>query len=110
MLSDVASHFAASHREANKHKILELQMSDNLMQVFRKRVVVVARGRLARFPEPTPVVCDHAIPCLKQHWYLFLPRRTAEWIAMDQHDRLSGPMVFVVKMDRSGVFFSDINV
>src|SRR5579864_1486325 len=61
VLSDVASHFASAHREANKNRVLQLQLRDQVMQVFGERVVVVSGCGLTRFAESAPVIRDHAV-------------------------------------------------
>src|SRR3954468_6346305 len=84
-------------------------MSHQLVQISGKRVVVVSRCRLARLPKTAAVIRNHAIPSFKQHWNLLFPRRAAERVSMNQNHWRAGTMIFVVKADRTRVFFSNIN-
>src|SRR5215469_557487 len=110
VLPDVTSHLAATHREPDQGKMLEFQVMHNMMQVLRKSVVVVSRRGLTGLPKSAPVVGDHAIARVEKRGDLFFPRRAAEGISVNQHDRLSGTVIFVIEMDGSGVLFSDLNV
>ena len=77
----------------------KFEMAYQFVQVLREGVVVVARGRLAGFAEPAPVVSDDAVPRRQQGRYLFLPGSAAERIAVNEHDRLARAMVFVVQVN-----------
>src|SRR5579864_4611144 len=74
VLSDIAGYFSAAHREADKNCVLELEVRDQVMQIFGERVVVVSGCGLTRFAESAPVIGDHAISSVEQDWYLFFPR------------------------------------
>src|SRR5262249_20588682 len=39
-----------------------------------------------------------------------LPSGTAQWVSVDQHDRATRAVVFIVEIYVAGVFFSDCNV
>src|SRR5215469_18073379 len=90
--------------------MLELQVMHNVMQIFCEGVVVVSGRRLTGFAESAPVIGNHAIACVEKNWDLLFPRCTAEGISVNQNDWLPRAMVFVIKMDGSGVLFSNINV
>src|SRR5213079_615799 len=47
---------------------------------------------------------------LQQHRDLLIPGTAAEWVAMDQDDRPSRAVVFVVQVDRARVLLADIDV
>jgi hypothetical protein len=47
---------------------------------------------------------------VEQHRHLLVPGAAAQRVAVDQDDRLSRPVVLVVKLDVSGVLLSDVDV
>src|SRR5579872_2465647 len=85
-------------------------MRDDVMQIFRERVVVVSAGGLARFAEAASVVSNHTMTRVQQRRNLFFPRRTAQGISMNQNHRRAGTMIFIVEADGRRVFFSNFDV
>src|SRR5579862_6553097 len=61
VLTDIASDFATTHREANQGEVAQLQMSDELVQIFCECVVVVACRRLAGFAKSPAIIGDDSI-------------------------------------------------
>ncbi|MGA7623808.1 MAG: hypothetical protein WCA91_09525 [Candidatus Acidiferrales bacterium] len=74
-------------------------MCNQFSQVLGKGVVVVVRGRLAGFAEPSAVICDDTVACAQQDQHLLFPRSAAQWISVNQHNRLTGAVVLVVEVD-----------
>ena len=73
-------------------------------------VVVVAGSRLAGLSESAPVIGDDAVARFQKHGNLSFPRGAAEGVSVDQDHGLAGAVVFVIEMDGSRIFFTDINV
>src|SRR5204862_3348281 len=73
-------------------------------------VVVISGCRLAGLAKAAPVVGDHPVTMLQQHWDLLMPGTATEWVAMDQDDRPSRAVVFVVQVDRARVLLADLDV
>src|SRR3984893_13731612 len=69
----VARHFAATHREADQRKIMQLEVRHYFVQVCGESVVVVTRGGLAGLSESPAVIGDDSVTCSKKHRDLFLP-------------------------------------
>ena len=80
------------------------------MKIFGEGVVVIAVCGLAGFSKAAAVVCDYAMPGIEKHGNLFFPRRAAQWISVNQDNRLTGAVIFIVEVKRSRVFSSDIDV
>jgi len=85
-------------------------MRDKGAQVFRERVVVIAGGGLAGFTEATAVVGDDAMPCIEKRGDLLLPRRSVQWIAVNEEHRIAGAVVFVIETNFGGVFLACCDV
>src|SRR3989442_3751609 len=77
VFSNVARHFASTHRESNQRKVAQLKMSHKFVQVLGESIVVVTRCWLTGFSEPSSVIRDHAMTGLEEHRELFLPGGTA---------------------------------
>src|SRR5690606_22887468 len=71
------------------------------------RVVVVAGGRLAGVAESSAVIGDDPVAGLEEGRRLLLPRTAVERVAVDEHDRLAGSVIFVVQLDGGAVLGSD---
>ena len=89
---------------------MQLELGDQLVKVLCERVVAVACGRLAGLAEASAVVSDDPVTRIEESGYLLLPRRTTQWVSVNEDNRLARAMVFVVKLDVSSIFFSDCNV
>ena len=74
---EIACDFAPSHGETDQDEISQLELGDQFVKVFRKRVVGVACGWLARLAEASAVIGDDPVTRIQQHRYLLLPRSTA---------------------------------
>ena len=85
-------------------------MADDFVQILRESVVVIAACGLAGFSKAAAVVGDYAMPGTKKRGNLFFPRRAAQRISVNQDNRLTGAVIFIVKVKRSRIFFSDIDV
>src|SRR5882762_4816588 len=110
VLSQVACHFAATHREPDKREMTKFEVCHHLVQVLGEGVVVVARCRLAGLAEPSAVIGDDTVPRSQKRWNLLLPRGGIQWISMDKDDGVARAMIFIVEIDVTGVFLTDINV
>src|SRR5262245_1999424 len=85
-------------------------MCHDLVQVLREGVIVIARCWLAGPAEPPAIVRDDPIPCIQQGRHLLFPRSTAQRIAVDKNDGVTGAMIFIVDLDVTRVFFADRNI
>src|SRR5437867_8108296 len=83
-------------------------MGHDLSEVCGEGVVVVAGCGLAGFAKSTAVIGDDAVAPLQECGHLFLPGSAAERIAVNQDDGVTGTMIFVIELDVTGVFFSDL--
>ena len=99
IFSKVASHLTSSHRETDQAKITQLEVVDQPMKIPCECVVIVACAWLAGLAETSAVVGNDPITGFQENGYLLLPGSTAQWVSVDQHNRLARPMVFVVKLD-----------
>ena len=77
---------------------MQLELGDQLVKVLWERVVVVARGRLAGLAEASAVVGNDPVTRFQENGYLPLPGSNAQWVSVDQNNRLARAMVFVVKL------------
>src|SRR4029077_19085317 len=57
-----------------------------------------------------PVVGDHPATMLQQHRDLLIPGTATEWVAMDQDNRPSRAVVFIIQVDRARVLLADLDV
>ena len=78
---------------------MQLEAGDQLVKILCKRVVVLAGGWLAGLAEASAVVGNDSVTRIKENGNLLLPRRTAQWVSVDQNNWLARAMVFVVKLD-----------
>src|ERR1700736_1940492 len=85
-------------------------MVDQFVQVFGEGVVVVACCWLAGFAEPSAVIGDDAVSGAQKNRHLFLPRSTAQWISVNQDNRLTRAVVLIIEIDIVRVFLTDSNV
>src|SRR4030088_2921180 len=75
--AQVAGHLAATHREADKREIMQVEFRHKLAQVLGEGVVVVACGGLAGTAESPAVVCDDPVTHIQQGCGLLLPGSAA---------------------------------
>src|SRR4051794_10877673 len=92
------------------HRVTQVELREQLVEVRGEGVVVVADRRLAGVAEAATVVRDDAEPRLEQRRDLLLPRAGAEREAVDQDDRLSRADVLVMDGDGRGVLLADGDV
>src|SRR6266404_6857600 len=85
-------------------------MCDQFVQVLGEGVVVVTDGWLAGFAESPPIISDDPVSCVQKNRHLFLPRRTAQRISVNQDQRLTRAMGFIIEIDVARVFLTDSNV
>ena len=85
-------------------------MRDQFVQILGECVVVVARCWLTGFAESSAVVGDDAVSCVQKNRDLFFPRSTAQWISVNQDNRLTRAVVFIVEIDVARVFLADSHV
>ena len=104
VVGDVASEFAAAHREADEGDVGEIEGVDQLREVGCERVVLVPAPRLRRLAEPAAVIGDDAISGLDERRNLTLPRPPAERPSVNQDHRFAGAVVLIVEFDRRIVF------
>lgn len=102
----VPGYLAGAHREAGEDDILvEREMVEQRLQTARERVIVIAARRLTGLADAPTVIADAAVSVLEQHPLLTLPGVAVTRVAVDQDDRLAGPVVVVVDLDVGGVPF-----
>jgi hypothetical protein len=87
--------------------VAQVQVLQQGGQAGREGVVVVTQCGLAGVAEPAPIVGDHPVAGFQQHRDLFVPGAAAEGVAVDQHHRWPGAVVFVVQGNRPRVLFTD---
>lgn len=98
MATDVASHFAATRREAHEGHFSEIEVLDQRREIVGVRVHLVALRGLARSTVTTTIVGDAAKPSRREQEHLALPAVRAERPAMtEDHHRARAP-VFGVKL------------
>jgi hypothetical protein len=85
-------------------------MCYQLAQVFGEGVIVVACCWLAGSAETSAIIGYYTMTGVQEHRKLFLPGGSTEWVSVDKDHRVSRAMIFVIKIDVTGVFFSDSNV
>src|SRR5215469_6695977 len=110
VLANITRHFAATHRKADQREIAQVEVCNELVEVLREGVVIVSGCWLAGFAESSAVVGDDALTRLQKDRNLLLPGCTVERVAMDQNYRVTGPVVLVIELDVTGVFFTDRNI
>src|SRR4051794_41556820 len=81
---EVARDLAAAHGETGDHRVTQIELREQLVEVRGEGVVVVADRRLAGLAEAATVVRDDAEARLEQRRDLLLPRAAAEREAVDQ--------------------------
>src|SRR5690348_11357909 len=69
------------------------------MEIGGERVEVISGAGPARGAEAAPVVGDHPVPGGEQGCLLLFPRVPVLRVAVDQHDRGTGPVIFLVDPD-----------
>ena len=84
---------------ADQSEIVQVELGDELVQVLRESVVVIARPRLAGLAESSAVVGDDAMARIQQDGELLLPCAAAQRIAVDQNDWRARAVVFVIEVD-----------
>jgi hypothetical protein len=80
------------------------------MQVLGEGIVVVTGSWLAGPSKSAAIIGNNTVAGVEKDWDLLLPGRAAKWVSVDQDDRLTGAVVFIMKMDGTGVLFPDINI
>jgi hypothetical protein len=105
--AEVAGDLAGAHGEAHEDQVGQVQVGDQRVQVGGEGVVVVAGRGLAGLAEAAPVISDHPVAGLQQDAFLLLPGVPVQRVAVNQHDRLAGAVVFVVDLDVLGVLPAD---
>src|SRR6266702_5382291 len=88
---------------------MQLKLTHEPVQILGERIIVVTACRLARLTETPAVVGDYTISRVEQDRELFLPRCTAQWITMDQYDRLTCTMILVVEINIPGILHPNID-
>ena len=107
MAAQVAGDLPGAHRVADQDRVAQVQVLQQSRQVGGESVVVVADHGLAGQAEPAAVVGDDPVPGRQQRRDLLVPAAAAERVAVDEDDRLAGPVVLVVDLDVGAVFPSD---
>ena len=70
----------------------------------------MGRAGLAGLAEASAVVGDYMVACVEQDWELFLPASTAQWVSIDEYDRLAGTMVLVLEINTARILTTNTNV
>ena len=78
---------------------MQLKLGDQLVKIFSERIVVVARGWLARLSEASAVVGNDSVTGVQEDGDLLLPGSTTQWVSVDENNRLARAVVFIVKLD-----------
>jgi hypothetical protein len=110
ILARITRRLPAAHRMADERKVMQIKCSDELMKIFGKSVVVIARPGLARLTESPAVIRNHPIASINKHRHLFFPRATAQRIPVDQYNWFTRTIVFVMQFDICGVFLTNCDV
>ncbi len=105
--SQVAGDLPGAHRVPDQHRLPQVQVVQQAVQVGGEGVVVVADDRLAGLAEAAAVIGDDPVAGLQQDRDLLVPGPAAERIPVDQHDRLARAVVLVVDLDIGGVLPTD---
>lgn len=95
---DVAGHVAAAHGEAHQRHVLEIQGGDQVVNVGRKGIVVVAVPRLIRAAKAATVKGDGAEAALRQVVQLAIPHVAVQRPAVAEENRFARAAVFVVNL------------
>ena len=98
--AEVARNFAAAHRETGEDDVFQIERRQQRIQIGRKRIVVVARRRALRLTEAATIVRNATESCSDERVDLPFPHAMTEWPAVDQHNRLTGAVIFVVERNR----------
>src|SRR5713226_2952782 len=85
-------------------------MCQEFVEILGEGVVVVPGCRLAGLAESPAVVGDNTAPGSKEHRNLLLPGGSAQRISVDEDDRVTRAVIFVIEFNVGGVFVRDINV
>src|SRR5271157_2074227 len=85
-------------------------MGDQLAEVLRERIVVVAGGRLAGLAEASAVVGNDPVTRFQKNRYLLLPGSTAQRVSVYQDDGLARAVILIVKIEFTRIFFSNRSV
>ena len=101
MAPDVARYLASAGRMADMHGIPQVEVGDELGEVVRIGVEVVAVPRLARAAVPAPVMRDAAIAAVGQIEHLVLEGVRREGPAVAEDDGL--PLAPVVVVERGAI-------
>jgi len=94
----------------DQSEVAKGEFGDQLVQIFRESIVVVARRGLAGLAKSPAVIGDDAITGFQKNGYLPLPGAPAQRITMDQDHRLPSAVVLIVEINVAGVFLADSNV
>ena len=107
--AQVVGYLPGAHGEPAQVDVGQVQVFQHRVQVGGKGVVVVPGDRLAGIAEPAPVIRDHPVPGRQQVAFLPLPGPAVQRVAVNQHDRLTRSVVFVVDVDAGAVLAADRN-
>jgi hypothetical protein len=69
VFGEVADHFSASHREADKGYVVQLEFDKERLKVFGESVEAVAGVGLMAVAESTAVISDDAITNARDGWW-----------------------------------------
>lgn len=89
---------------------MEVEGCEQDVEVGGEGVVVETRRWLAGLAKAAPIVGDDAVAGRQQCGRLLLPGVPVEEVAVDEHHRLTGAVVFVVQLDVGSVFLADGHV
>jgi len=87
-------------------ELAQVQGGDQLVQVGGEGVVVVSRARPAGVAEAAAIVGDDSVATRDKRSFLTFPGASVEGEPMDQHDRASRAVIFVIDIDRRRVLFA----
>lgn len=108
MSTEESSHLAAAGGMADHDGVLEIELFENLVQVVRVRVHVVAVPGLGRTPVAAPVVGDDAIAFAGEEEHLVFPVVRAQRPSVAEHDGLGGLGSPVFVVDLGAIFRRDV--
>jgi hypothetical protein len=95
----VAGDLASTHSGSGQHHLAQAELAKQGVKVGGQGVEVVSGAGPAGGAEAAAVVGDHPVAGGEQGGFLFFPRVPVQRVPVDQHDRGTGPVVFVVDPD-----------
>src|SRR4026207_744125 len=110
MTAEIMHHLAAARGVANVHRILQIKMIGDGLEIVGVMVHVVSVASLSGATMSTPISCNDTIAFAEEKKHLRVPIVCRKRPAVAEDDRLSAAPIFVIDVDVRSVFFSDGHV